>query len=143
MLPYSDSPKIWSPPPDQALSAVLAAVQVPITQFQIENWEEYLERLANRVEWMIQQEADLNQACRMIHRYLNEAHMDHQIWNLPDPEEDPQQWAEAITIHNPELRLRMSMRMTWDFPLVTIDNPEIIQRIQDTPLEVWLQHLTY
>jgi len=136
---YFDSPKVWTPPPDQPLSQVLAAIQVPTYQSTIANWDEYLELLAQRVNWMIQQEPDLDQACRLIHHYLNEAGMDHQIWNLPDPQEEPIDWAAAITLGNPELRIRMSMRSTWDFPLIAIESPEVLDIIRQTSLEAWLQ----
>lgn len=136
---YFDSPRVWTPPPDQPLSQVLAAIQVPAHQSTIATWDEYLELLAQRVEWMIQQKADLTQACRMIHRYLNEAGMDHQIWNLPDPNEEPIDWATAITLANSELRMRMSMRSTWDFPLIAIESPEVLEIIRQTSLETWLQ----
>lgn len=136
---YFDSPKVWTPPPDQPLSEVLTAVQIPISQSTIATWDEYLDLLAQRVEWMIQQETDLDRACRTIHRYLNEAGMDHQIWNLPDPNEEPINWATAITLQNPELRVRMSMRSTWDFPLQSIESPEVLELIRQTSLETWLQ----
>lgn len=142
---YLQTNKVWVPATENSTVHQLTAVLLPPDQEQITTFQSYLELLAMRVSWMIQQEEKMK-AIKMIEQAIVQAWIS-QI-ETPATSASPQEWAESITMSNPTFQEALMFLDPSDrpldhnlleFPAEAIDlNPEIQERLQETTLEEWL-----
>ncbi len=142
---YLQTNKVWIPATEDSTVHQLTGVLIPPDQEQITTFQSYLELLAMRVSWMIQQE-EKREATQMIEQAIVQAWIS-QI-ETPATSAPPQEWAESITMYNPTFQEALMFlapsdlplgQNLWEFPVEASNlNPEIQERLQETTLEEWL-----
>ena len=139
---YMSTNKAWIPVSTEPMSDVLAAVLVPHNQDQIPSFSEYLELLAMRVEWMIQQE-EQSEAWQMVNHYIKRGGMYYEVSNWLERDEPPDKWALALTEGNPYFQEKLNYALETNFPVTVTENMEALGIIERTPLSEWLQLMAH
>jgi hypothetical protein len=153
MFPYYHNAKVWMPETENSTLLQLTAVLVPEAQTEIPSQSSYLDRLMDRVDWMIQrwmQEQEIAQAetCLMIQSLVNQSQL---AIALPSLEESTLGWAQALTVTNFPLqetmeylhRVERQQEPLMRFPSPLRTEAETIAlamtTIEQTHLEAWLE----
>jgi hypothetical protein len=126
------------PSTTESTTQVLTAVLVPQTLTEISNFSQYLDLLAMRIEWTIQQEIDRATALNAIENYIQSGGMSYPV--LAQLQQDsPQQWAIALTHGNPHFQEQLIYCLETTFPVQITADPTALEIVKRTSLEEWLQ----
>ncbi|NJN31587.1 MAG: hypothetical protein HC824_15060 [Synechococcales cyanobacterium RM1_1_8] len=140
-MDYLDRPYCWMPNVKDSTLLRLMAVMLPTNQ-PLEMTDDYLRRLAERVEELILQEESQAEAYEMIISFMNQG----VFLNLqqPEPDDSPAQWAEAVTRYNSPLEIYLKAEGLLTFPLQPQPTAASLgELLQDQLLEEWLSSMSY
>lgn len=148
--------KFWTPPTEDLLILQLTAVLVPQKMTEIQTFNQYLELLSDRLDWLMretleQENLSQEELYQQILNMLNQGEMYQLV--MPEMDESTLAWAEALTTNSTELQEAMLFLRPsdwregvtlFDFPAqpMTGNRLEAVQTlIQETSLEEWLNRM--
>lgn len=148
--------KFWTPPTEDSLILQLTAVLVPQKTTEIQSYNQFLELLSDRLDWMIretleQENLSEEELYQQILNTLSRGEMYQLV--MPEMDESTLAWAEALTTSNTEFQEAMLLLRPsdwtegvtlFDFPAqpMTGNRLEMVQTlIQETSLEEWLNRM--
>lgn len=102
--------KFWTPPTEDSLILQLTAVLIPQKVTEIQSYNQYLELLSDRLDWMIretleQENLSEEELYQQILNTLSQGEMYQLV--MPEMDESTLAWAEALTTSNTELQEAM------------------------------------
>ena len=139
-MDYLDRPHCWIPQTQHSSTVRLGALLLPSPR-PVTDLDFYLSYLSDKVTWLIQQEESQAEAQEMICGFLNTG----LFTSLPQPEleEEPEQWAQHLTLDNGPLRDYLQTQTFLRFPLQTQPTPaELLETLEDQTLEEWLSSMS-
>jgi hypothetical protein len=146
----NDKSIAWMPPSSTGMVGTWGAVLVPSQQEIILNRSQYLELLALRVEWLLQEWMDAEeltpkQALNLLRKYLDDRQVNSAAILPPQLNDSaPLNWAKALTVENQELWEKFCLQTESNFPIQPNQSDPAEQElalglIEEISLEEWLQ----
>lgn len=152
---YLETQTVWQTATEDSATMQVAAILVPNELKSIDRWEQYLELLVERVDWLIRQEESQEAAWNLMRDAVRRAQLDG--IQLPqtaelEPDELPGSiaWAWAMTRFNFKFQEMLGLTKPLDakgylfeFPQPTTSTPEQVAAVEDviqtTTLSDWLE----
>ena len=139
---YMNTTKAWMRTSSECgvpMTEMLSAVLVPQNQSEIPYFYDYLELLAQRIEWMIKLFSNQKVALELIEHYVDMGGMSHALSSQLQADSSPWQWASALTEGNAYFQDKLNWTLETRFPVPVSENPQAIETVRETSLESWLQ----